>query len=276
MNKLLENKWAKLAISCLSLLYIIFLLVITVNSFLYRIEITNPVGFVILYGLVNLLFVFGMYLTRKTLITSISSFCMMLFCFFILIFDFGNLYTFIPAFLVSIFMFFACKGKETTKTVVGTIYLLIYVLGIVAYILAGSFFGSKIQGTTLTSSIPKDSSVLSLYTQDRIDKVIKDNVSPDGKYSFFLVDIDNKLTGELQLVAQPTHLNKKHVFYNLRDTGRTKVVGYIKSRGDAALPEVKWVGDNKIQYKFPNQPVKNSVIKDSDVEKDYFSFLYKE
>lgn len=45
----------------------------------------------------------------------------------------GDWILIVPPFIVAIIMFFAAGTNETVKVIMGTIYLLLYVLGIVAY-----------------------------------------------------------------------------------------------------------------------------------------------
>lgn len=275
MNKFLKKKWVVFTLPFSSVLYLIVLILLAYNTFMYDFVINSNIGFGILYVLFNALMFTLMYLSRKSKLTSLVSNFLPLVTFLILIFAFGNVLLILPLFLVSVAMLFLSKGNETRKTIIGTIYLLLYVLGTVAYILVNSFFGDKIKGTILTKSNVKSGDLSKVYTLEKLEPLLENSVSPDKKYRFYIVDIDNKLHGEIQIVVEPNNLDKNYGLFTLREKGRRKIVGFVKSRGDDSLPTVKWVENNKLEYKFPVWPqAKHTVITKQDVEKDYFSFLF--
>lgn len=273
MKGILNNKKITVVLSISSVLYMLYLLSLAYNTFFYKFVITSQIGFALFYILINILFVSAMFFSRKEKLTSILSILFLFVIFWLLIFNFNQAIVFLPPMIVSIFMFFACKGNETFKTIVGTLYLLLYILGIIIFVLSGSFFGDRINGTVLTKNINSKSELLTVYSQDKIDKIVEGSVSPDKKYRFYIADVKNSAKGQIQIIVTPNDMDKKHLLYSLEEKGREKIVGFIKSRGNDSLPEVKWIGDNKIQYQFPGQPLKTSVIKESDVKKNYFSFL---
>lgn len=276
MNKILEKKWVKTILPFSSVLYILFLISLAYNTFMYELVIKNKIIFGILYVIFNGIMFSLMYLARKNKMSSIISLFYLLVTFLIVLFAFGNYLLIIPIFLVSAATFFLSRGSETKKTVIGTAYLLLYVLGIVVFILINSFFGDKIAETKLTKSSIKSGELSKIYTEKNLSPLLENTVSPDNKYRFYIRDIDNKLNGEIQIIVEPNNNDKNFGFFSLREKGRTKIVAFTKSRGDAVLPTVKWVGNDKLEYKFPGwEKEKRSVIKEKDVEKDYFSFLYR-
>ncbi len=273
MKLQIKSKAMRNLISLSTIIYIGYLALTIVFSFLYDFIYSSAIVFFIFHMIVNLAFLYPMLLTRKTKLTTICSGFLLLMTFFILIFEFGNFLIIIPPFIVSAIVFFTSKCTETAKTVIGTLYLLVYVIGIIAFILVSSFFGSSISPTTLAKNMSKENPVLSVYTQAKIDTALKNNVSPDGKLRYKLVDMDNSLEGKLTLVVEPNNKDKSFIFFKLRETACSKDVGFIMGRGDSVLPTVEWKNDNTITYQFPGQPQKTSVIKPEDVKKDYFKFV---
>ena len=65
--------------------------------------------------------------------TEILSILMLPVVFCMILFNMGDWILIVPPFIVAIIMFFAAGTNETVKVIMGTIYLLMYVLGIVAY-----------------------------------------------------------------------------------------------------------------------------------------------
>lgn len=275
MNKILKKKWVKTILPFSSVLYMLFLISLAYNTFMYELVISNKIIFGILYVLFNAGMFALMYMSRNSRMSSLISLLFLLVTFSIVLFAFGNYLIIIPIFLVSVATLFTSKGSETKKTIIGTAYLLLYVLGIVVFILINSFFGDKIAERELTKSSIKTGELSKLYTEKSLSPLLQNTVSPDKKYRFYIVNIDNRLNGEIQIVVVPNNNDKNFGLFALREKGRTKTVGFIKSRGDKSLPTVKWVGNNKIEYKFPGwAKEKHSVITPKDCEKNYFSFLH--
>ncbi len=136
MDKVLEffkNKWVKRAVSLLSLGFPAFLAYVDWLAFAYSLEPVNPVPLFLLYVLVN--FVFGgiMFYTRKQIVTRLSVCLSPLIAFVMVIVAFGQWYLLIPPLAVCVFVFLASGAGETLKTVFGTIYLLMFVVGSLAY-----------------------------------------------------------------------------------------------------------------------------------------------
>ena len=132
MDKLVEffkNVWFRRAVALVCWGYTFMMAWVAWLSFGYSFEYDNPTAL----GL--------MILTRRQVITMVN--CMILppIIFVIVIFGFGNWYLILPPLAVVIAMFFINAANETLKTVLGTIYLLMYVIGVVAYIAINLFMG---------------------------------------------------------------------------------------------------------------------------------------
>lgn len=267
-SKALEN-----SVSIVSLVYVGYLFFILLFAFLYDFVFPSAVAFFIIHMLINAVFLVPMYLTRKTKVTTICSMFMLLIVFLTLICDFGNFVLVIPPFIVSATILFTSKATETLKTIIGTLYLLVYVIGVIAFILVNSFLGSSVVQTTLKNDLPSDSKVFSAYSKDKIKTALAESISPDKKLRYKLVDMENGIDGRLTIVVEPNNKDKNFGFFRLHEVGSTKDVGYVLKRGDDALPVIKWTGNDKIQYQFPGGAVKNSTITHEDLKKDYFAFI---
>jgi len=169
MKELLKNKWVRVGLQIASALYFILIVVFAINTFMFQIVINQPAAFATLYVLFNLVFLIIMFFSRKEISTSVLSLFLLLISFCILLFNFGEYILFIPPFIVALVMFFSSRMNETVKTVVGTLYLLIYILGIIIFILVNTFLGSNIKGTILTEDISSDASLAEVYTQTAVD-----------------------------------------------------------------------------------------------------------
>jgi hypothetical protein len=137
MDKVLDifrNRWVKLGVSLLSLGYPAFLLYIDWLSFAYYLQPVNNVPLFLLYVLVNFVFAGVMFYTRKQIFTRIAACLSPLIAFVLLIISFGQWYLIIPPVVTCLFVFLAAGSNETFKTILGTIYLLMFVVGTLVYL----------------------------------------------------------------------------------------------------------------------------------------------
>lgn len=170
MNKIIEffkNPWFKRAISALTIVYTIFLAWIAWLSAAYFIRTenkTDAISLFIIYVFINLIALMIFAFTRRVIFTKIMSMILPLCVFAIVILGFGNWYLIAPPFTVALIVFFISKTKENSKTVVGTIYLLLYVVGIVGYIVLQMFITENISlvGVDLSKRNSND-----IYTFDQ-------------------------------------------------------------------------------------------------------------
>lgn len=145
MNKVIDffkNIWFRRGVSVLGIGYLIFLGQTAWLSLAYWFDYENATSLFVLYLFINLFFGVTMVFTRKQLITQIVAMLIPPFVFALVIFGFGNWFMIAPPFVVAVVIFFACRANETLKTVLGTFYLLMYVIGVVGYIGINLFMGT--------------------------------------------------------------------------------------------------------------------------------------
>ena len=272
MKEFFSNKWTKLGISLISVIYAIFIISIAYSTFLYSLKIENKFGFTFTYIIINILFFVIMIFTRKQIFTSIVSMILLPFVFAILIFNFGNWLLIAPIFVVASIMFFSCKTNETVKTILGTVYLLLYILGLIAFFLIRFLFAGSSNETKLNEDIIQSDPIWQVYSSQVVYEATKDNISPDGKYRFYLLDVEDSSFGRVELYVEPNDKDKHHKFYTLSERGCERIVARTNSRGDKSIPKINWISSNRIQYQFGNEPAKETLL--NVHKKDYFSFLY--
>lgn len=129
-----KNKWTRFGFSFLAPLYPIFLVYITWLSFAYSLEPTAPIPLFLLYVLLNFIFGGLFFYTRKQVITRISVCIAPLILFIMMIMSFGEWYMIIPPVAISAVVFLASGAGETLKTVLGTLYLMMFVVGALVYL----------------------------------------------------------------------------------------------------------------------------------------------
>lgn len=145
MDKLIaffKNIWFRRGLALVGWGYTLLMIWIAYLSFGYYFDIEKPAPLFVLYLFVNMCALTLFVLSRKQIITQINSYVLPPIIFAILIFSFGNWYISIPPIAVMLVVFFANSSNETLKTVLGTMYLLMFVIGVVGYIGIQIFMGS--------------------------------------------------------------------------------------------------------------------------------------
>lgn len=136
-----KNVWFKRAVALLCTSYTVLLVWLAWLNFAYFIEYENPTSLFVLYLFVNFVALGLMIYTRRQVFTMINVMLIPPIVFLITIFGYGNLYLILPPVCVMAAMFFICGANETLKTVLGTIYLLMFVIGIAGYIAIDMLMG---------------------------------------------------------------------------------------------------------------------------------------
>lgn len=131
--KVLKNRWFLLGISFLSVIYVLFVANLVRVTFTCYLEVENFASLMALYLLINFLFAVLMFFTRKQIPTIICAIVIPIEAFALLITAFGQWYIIIPPLAVGMFIFLMCGVGESCKTVLGTLFLLMYVVGGLVY-----------------------------------------------------------------------------------------------------------------------------------------------
>lgn len=272
MEGILSNVWVKRLLSVFNLLYVAVLILLSYSTFLYDLVIHDKSKglFFTVYVLASLIFLALMFFTRKQVATRIIAFLLLPIVLALVLFNMGNWILIIPPFVVAIVIFFVADNNETAKVIMGTIYLLMYVVGIVMiYVL--SMFNTAIE-TRLDENLSKDSNVYKVYDMEAVlEQVDEENaVSPDGTLRFYLYDVQDNNKGELKLIVEPYGQDKVMKFFTLKQKGIRRVVYRFEGRGE--IPEISWKDNSNLQYKLSgDEEFKTSYV--SLPEKNYFEFL---
>lgn len=145
MDKLVaffKNVWFRRAIAVISWGYTAFMAWIAWLCFAYYFQFENPTPSFILYLFINVCALGFMILSRKQVITQVNSYILPPIVFLVTFFGFGNWYIVIPPVVVMLVLFFVNTSNETLKTVLGTMYLLLFVIGVAGHIGVVRFIGN--------------------------------------------------------------------------------------------------------------------------------------
>ena len=131
--KIIKNRWFLFGVSLLSFIYVLILFNIVVNTFACYLEINNFSAMMVLYVFVNFIFGVIMFFTRKQIPTIITALIIPILTFVLMIVGFGQWYLIIPPLAVSAVIFLSSGIGEACKTVMGTLLLIMFVVGALAY-----------------------------------------------------------------------------------------------------------------------------------------------
>lgn len=194
-----NNIWLKRVFSVLGLLYTAFVCVLSFRSIFYETVILQPVLFCIFLSVISILAVTVMIYTRKQFLTKLSGFVLFPSLLPMVLLCFGSWEMIIPLAVCSIIIFFASGANEGAKTLLGTIYLLVYILAALAYFIFTSFLASP----AITETVDK-------------------GVSPSGLYRYEVINTTDSSNGSTSVIIEPNYMDKKYswVTYKIRGYDR--------------------------------------------------------
>ena len=125
---LFKNVWLKRGVALLCWGYTGLLIWIAWLNGAFFLEYENPTSLFVVYVFVNIAALGLLIYTRRQVITQVNVMILPPVVFATFLLAFGNWYMILPPLVVLVAMFFICTANETLKTVLGTMYLLMYVL----------------------------------------------------------------------------------------------------------------------------------------------------
>ena len=184
------NKAAKIILSFLSPLYCALIVFFAYHSIFYKLELLDTSKACMMVTGVSVVALGVMLYTRKQFLTKISSLIMLPAMVFPIMIYFGQWSILIPLIAVALIIFFLSGLGETAKTVWGTIFLLIYLLGALIYFVVNSLFAPS----TVTT-------------------MVDNGVSPSGLYRYEVLDTTDSSNGSTKITMESNTMDK--IYYNL-------------------------------------------------------------
>lgn len=287
MKDFLSSEWVKRAVAVFNLTYFAVIALLTYATFLYDLEFTEgqQQRFFTIYVGASVVFLALMIYTREVFVTRLISVLLLLVCFCLIVFNMYDWILIVPPFVVGLLIFFIAGTHETVKVVMGTIYLLLYVLGLVAYFVFNILFGGTTQMTELNAEMDRNTEVFSLYKNkytEICDETRDDNViSKSGDYRIVLYDVQNSDKGSVNICVVPNGQDVKLKFFTLKAKGIRKTISNKGIRG--TVPKIGWTettddnGNTIENVYYILSPDTESDMKITSVtnmpKKQYFEFL---
>lgn len=287
MRDFLSNPWVKRSVSVFNLAYFAVICMFTFATFLYDIQFAEgdkAVTFFVIYFIASIMFMGLMIYSRREFCTRLVSILLLPVCFALILFNWGDWILIVPPFIVALVIFFASGVHETTKVVLGTIYLLMYVLGLVGFLVLRMLFGGSSVTTVLDTDLPNNDEVFQLYNNEtQWNKLVtytsdENTISPDGKYKIVLYDIQDNDKGRIKICVIPYGEDIELNFFTLKQKGIEKTISNKGTRG--TIPEFGWeidpnTGKYVVYYCLsPGAKRYTATVNENNMpKKQYFEFL---
>lgn len=208
-----------MAVSILGVIYSAVLAYFDYIVFFYDIEYVNRGQFALVGSLFSAVICLLFFYTRRSVFTCIFAMVNMLLFFPLVLLDWGNWPLLLPAAVVTLFGFFCCHMNETAKTIFGTVFLLMYIVGGIAFFL-----------------------VMNVFRVTTTDTLIEQGVSPSGAFRYYILDVQNKSTGKKCVYVQPNTLDVDKGFLKMDTT----VKKLVKQAPKPCEFECEWSGTKMI------------------------------
>lgn len=184
MEQMHTNMGRKRAMSVISLLYFLLMLLLAVLSFFYTVEIPQKAGCCLVLILISGGALAAMLYSRRQILTKICSVLLLPVLLPTVLLCFGEWELIVPLVVTALLAFFLCGCTETVKTVFGTIFLLLYVLGALAY-----FLGISLFSTSMTTNL------------------MESGIAPSRKYRYEVVNTEDSSNGSTVVTVEPNDLD---------------------------------------------------------------------
>ncbi len=236
MKAFFSNVWTKRFVSLIAALYTAGVCCLAYFSIFFSIHVDDRLSLCLLVSAVSVIALILMLYTRKQLLTRISSFVILTAMIPVVVLYFSEKALLIPIVITGVLILLLSGAGEGTKTVIGTIILLLYIFAALGYFLFTSFF------------------VTSAKTE-----IVKSGVSPSGRYRYEIVNTEDTSNGSTSVVIEPNYAdvvypfvtfklkNMEHTVYNVRPMcEEVKLEWQTQNRKDITSELNKISGDIKV------------------------------
>lgn len=186
MKAFLSNVWTKRVVSVIAAFYTVGVFFLCYFSIFYDIHIHSRASVCLVVSGISAIALVLMLYTRKQIITRICSFLILLAMLPVVLLYFDEKALLIPIIATGIVILLLSGAGEGTKTLIGTIILLLYIFGALGYFLFTTFFVT----TAKTEIIAKGE-------------------SPSGRYRYTVINTEDKSGGSTAIYFEPNYADKE-------------------------------------------------------------------
>lgn len=195
-SKATSNIWFKRGASVLGLLYTLFICVLSYHAVFYEVIVKNRALFCVFLSIISILAGTAMVYSRRQILTKISGFVMFPALLPIVLLCFGKWEMIVPLGICAVVIFFASGANEGPKILLGTIYLMFYILAALAYFIFTSFLASPALKETIATGI-----------------------SPSAMYRYEVIDTTDSSGGSTSVVIEPNYMDKNYKMVTFKVKG---------------------------------------------------------
>lgn len=210
--------WLKRTASVFGIFYTAFVCTMSYFSVFYEVVVTRRVWLCVFLSVISIVAGALMIYSRKQFLTKVAGFVMFPVLLPIVLLCFGTWEIIIPLGVCAIVIFFASGANEGAKILLGTIYLMIYILAALAYFIFTSFLASP-------------------AVKETIDK----GVSPSGKYRYEVVEITDSSGGCTSVIIEPNFMDRDYPAVTFRVKGYDRTLCVKRPKTEVNL---KWEEDD--------------------------------
>lgn len=182
MKAFFSNVWVKRFVSIIPVFYTIAVGYLCYYSIFYDIHIQDKQSVCIIVSAISLIALILLLYTRQQFLTKISSFLILAAMLPVVVFWFDEKALYLPIIITGILILLFSGAGEGKKTMLGTVILLSYIFGALAYYLFNSFFVTHAK-----------------------QEILEKGVSPSGRYRYELINTEDTSGGSTSIVIEPNY-----------------------------------------------------------------------
>lgn len=199
MSDFFRNVWTKRVVSLLSPLYCVLVAYFSYMSVFYELEVKDGSQVCLLVSAVSVVALIIMLYTRNQFLTKLTSILLLPCLLLPVLLFFGEWGVLVPPFVTGVIIFFFSGLSETGKTIWGTVVLLLYLIGSLAYFMMTSMFAPS----TVTT-------------------VVESGTSPTGRYRYAVTETVDSSDGSTKVTIETTEhdIDYDLVLFHIRSLER--------------------------------------------------------
>ena len=203
MRQFFGNPWTKRVVSLLCPIYVAMVGYFAYFSIYYDMVLKDARQSCLLVSLISVVALIIMLYTRDTFLTKLCSILILPGMLLPILFYFGQWWVLVPPFAVGIIILFFSGMSETGKTIWGTVILLLYLVGSLAYFV-----------------------VTSLFAPSTVATVVERGTSPSGLYRYTVTQTMDSSNGSTKVTVESNELNLDYdlVMFEVKGLSRDVVV----------------------------------------------------
>lgn len=189
-------------------------------SIFYSLHIKSQALTCIAVSCFSLIAIIVMLYSRKQILTILASIVMIPSLLPVLLFYYGNWSIIIPLGICALFVFFFSGLRESPKTVLGIVYLLLYVIASLVYFVASMMFSTQID-----------------------TKVVGSGVSESKLYKYEIVDSSDSSNGSTAVYVEPNDKDYDFKLFKFTINGYQRDVYSVRPVSDKL--DIKWKTESR-------------------------------